>query len=267
MAGDAGRLIGADAILTGSMSAVLHTDPNRAFSYAVLASIVLHALLVFGFSQRNAAKRPAPPVPIFARLVQPPVVEPAPVVPQSEPVQPQTPPTPQARRPAVRPAPVAKPAPPAAPIVAAELPVIEAAPPTYQSPSEAPIASLPPPVIARSDPAPAPAAPSAEMMDAGSLAQYRLQLISTARKYKRYPRVAIDNNWEGDVVVWMVVGANGGISALNVKTSSGHEVLDQQALEMFKKAKPLVEIPPALRGKEFTLELRAIYNLRDRDSG
>jgi TonB family protein len=61
----------------------------------------------------------------------------------------------------------------------------------------------------------------------------------------------------------MVVGANGSISALNVKLSSGHEVLDQQALEMFKKAKPLVEIPPALRGKEFTLELRAIYNLND----
>jgi protein TonB len=243
------------------MSAVMHTDPNRAFSYAVLASIVLHALLLFGFSQRNAAKRPAPPVPIFARLVQTPVVEPAAVVPQSEPVQPQTPPKPQARRPAVKPAPVAKAAPAPAPKVAAEPPVIEAAP------SEAPAAPLPPPVIARTDPAPAPPAPSAEAMDAGSLAQYRLQLISTARKYKRYPRVAIDNNWEGDVVVRMVVGANGGISALNVKTSSGHEVLDQQALEMFKKAKPLVEIPAALRGKEFSLELRAIYNLKDRDSG
>ena len=68
----------------------MHTDPNRAFSYAVLASIVLHALLLFGFSQRNVAKRPAPPVPLFARLVQPPVVhtpvvEPAPVVPEASP--------------------------------------------------------------------------------------------------------------------------------------------------------------------------------------
>jgi periplasmic protein TonB len=246
------------------MSAVMHTDPNRAFSYAVLASIVLHALLLFGFSQRNAAKRPAPPVPLFARLVQPPVVEPAPVVPRTEPVQPPAPSQPQARRPAAKAAPVVKPA----PKVAEEAPVIEASPPVYQAPSEAPAAPLPPPpVIARTDPAPAPTAPRAEAMDAGSLAQYKLQLVSTARKYKRYPRVAIDNNWEGDVVVWMVVGPNGGISALNVKTSSGHEVLDQQALEMFKKAKPLVEIPPALRGKEFTLELRAIYSLRDRDSG
>ena len=104
-------------------------------------------------------------------------------------------------------------------------------------------------------------------MDEGSLAQYRLQLISAARKYKRYPRVAMDNNWEGDVVVRMVIGANGMISALSIKTSSGHEVLDQQALEMFKRAKPMVQIPPSLRGKEFILELKAIYNLKDQDSG
>jgi protein TonB len=122
-------------------------------------------------------------------------------------------------------------------------------------------------VIARTDPAPVPASPSVEAVDSGSLAQYRLQLISMARKYKRYPRVAMDNNWEGDVVVRMVIGANGMISTLSIKTTSGHEVLDQQALEMFKKAKPLVQIPAALRGKEFTIELRAIYNLKDQDSG
>ena len=101
----------------------------------------------------------------------------------------------------------------------------------------------------------------------GSLAQYRLQVISAARQFKRYPRVAMDNSWEGDVVVRMVIGADGMISALSIKSSSGREILDQQALAMFKKAKPLVQIPSTLRGKEFTLELRAIYNLKDQDSG
>ena len=121
--------------------------------------------------------------------------------------------------------------------------------------------------MARADPAPAPASPSLEAVDAGSLAQYRLQLISVARKYKRYPRIAMDNNWEGGVVVRMVIGAGGMISALSIKTSSGHEVLDQQAIEMFKKATPQVQIPPALRGKEFAIEVRAIYSLKDQDSG
>jgi protein TonB len=75
----------------------------------------------------------------------------------------------------------------------------------------------------------------------------------------------MDNNWEGDVVVRMVIGADGLLASVSVKTGSGHEVLDSQALEMFKRAKPLVPIPSALRGKEVSLELRAIYNLMDQE--
>jgi protein TonB len=247
------------------MSAVMYSDQNRAFHYAVLASIVLHGLLLFGLSPRDPAKHPAPPGPIIARLAQPPAAEPAPAPPQAEPVKPQ----PREKRPpATKSSPVAKAEPKAtlpAPAAAPAAPVSEPAQTAPPSPAAGSAPSAPP-IVARADPAPAPASPS-EAVDAGSLAQYRLQLISMARKYKRYPRVAMDNNWEGDVVVRMVIGANGMISALSIKTSSGHEVLDQQALEMFKKAKPLVQIPAALRGKEFTIELRAIYNLKDQDSG
>jgi protein TonB len=92
-----------------------------------------------------------------------------------------------------------------------------------------------------------------------------LQLIGAARRYKRYPRVAMDNNWEGTAEITMMIGSNGMISSVMIKTSSGHEVLDQQALEMFKRAKPLVPIPAALRGKEFTVVLRAIYSLKEPD--
>jgi len=79
--------------------------------------------------------------------------------------------------------------------------------------------------------------------------------------------VAVDNNWEGTVEVTMVVAANGVISSISVKTSSGYKTLDDQALEMFRRAKPLVAIPPALRGKEFTVVLRAIYSLREGEGG
>jgi len=115
---------------------------------------------------------------------------------------------------------------------------------------------------AEAEPEAGPVAPSAEAAaEAGSVDQYRLQLISAAKRYKRYPRVAVDNNWEGDVVVRMAIGADGMIASVSVKAGSGHEVLDSQAVEMFRRAKPLVPIPSALLGKEFILELRAIYNL------
>jgi periplasmic protein TonB len=244
----------------------MHSDQNRAFNFAVLASIVIHAALLFGFAPREPSKRAAPPAPIVARLAQPPAAESAPAPVSSTPEAAQRPPV----KPRAKSAPAKKPVPKTA---RAEAPAPEPLPAPPPAPvidaAPDPVPALPaaPPVVAQADPAPAPTSTSVEAMDAGSLAQYRLQLISIARKYKRYPRVATDNNWEGGVVVRLVIGASGMISALSIKTSSGHEVLDQQALEMFKKATPQVQIPPALRGKEFAIEVRAIYSLKDQDSG
>jgi protein TonB len=259
------------------MSAVMSSDRNRAFHFAVAFSLALHGLLLFGLSmQRESARRAALPGPIIARLAQPPAPapSPAPPPPQVQPLKPEPPvpaPKPLAKpKPVSKPAPVAKPAPKAVPRPAP--PTAPVAQPQPVPPAPAPpVPSAPPappaPVAKATDPTPTQPAPAAESVDSGSLAQYRLQVISAARKYKRYPRVAMDNNWEGEVVVRMVIGANGMIAALSIKTSSGHEVLDRQALEMFKRAKPLVQIPPALRGKEFAVELRAIYNLKDQESG
>jgi TonB family protein len=77
----------------------------------------------------------------------------------------------------------------------------------------------------------------------------------------------MDNNWEGEVLVRMVVGANGLVSAVSVKTSSGYEVLDDQALDMFRKATGQVRIPALLRGREFAVEIRVTYYLKDQASG
>jgi TonB family protein len=253
----------------------MHSDQNRAFNYAVLASVALHALLLFGFTAlKNSAPRAGPTGPLVARLVEP---APLPAPPVAAPVPPQAePPKPAPREAAPKPKPRAAAKPSPKPSVPAPLPVPETAPAAPLAAEPAPAAPAAPPAAATSQPAApaaaarietAPSPPAAEAIDAGSLAQYRLQLISAARKYKRYPRVAMDNNWEGEVLVRMVIGANGSIAAVSVKTSSGYEVLDSQALDMFRKAKPQVEIPPALRGKEFSFEVRAIYNLKDQASG
>jgi protein TonB len=274
------------------MSAVMHDRygaDHRAFNYAVVFSIVFHALVLFGFaSQRQAAKRPDPaPGPIVARLVQPsapsapaaatppttepqvePKAEPPPPPPVAKPVPAPATPSPIARaepKATAKPSPVAKPQP--TPPVAEVAPSAAPAPSTPAPPSAAPGPAAPASSsVARADPQPAPAAPSSDAADAGSLARYRMELLGAARKYKRYPRVAMDNNWEGTAEVAMVIGANGMITSVSIKTSAGHEILDQQALEMFKRAKPLVPIPPALRGKEFTVTLKAIYALKEPDA-
>lgn len=249
----------------------MYRHEQRAFSYAVLASIALHGALLFGVSQRSR-----PPLaqaefpPLVARLVEPPA--PAPVAappqpPRSEPEKPK--PRPRAA-PAPKPVAEVPPAPVAQPMPE---PPAETAAPEERSEPLVPAPAAPVPEVARADPAPAaPAMPQASRMAdpapaVQSLAQYRLQLIGAARKYKRYPRLAMENNWEGDVVVRMAFGGNGLLAGLTIQSSSGYAVLDQQALEMFRQAAKSIEVPPGLRGRDFSFEVRAIYNLRDQDSG
>jgi len=242
------------------MGAAMHGEvhmrdgANRAFGYAILASILLHALLLLALPSLRgmAAQSPPSPGPLVARLVQArPATEPAAAVEELR-----QPSTPQQR--SVAPRAIARPAP--APAVAA-VPQ-PASPTTSGAAPPAPAASGP---VARVEPQPAAPAPAGP--DPGVLERYRLQIVTAAARFKRYPRSAIDNNWEGEVVVRMMIGADGRIAALGIKSSSGHEILDRQALEMFRIAKPFVLLPAELAGKEFELELRAIYSLKDQRSG
>jgi len=92
-------------------------------------------------------------------------------------------------------------------------------------------------------------------------------VITAARRYKRYPRIAMDNGWEGRSEVRMVIGANGMITSLTVRTGAGHEVLDKAALDMIRSAKPLIPIPSALRGREFTVDIPVVFSLKDEAQG
>lgn len=231
-----------------------HADP-RAITYAVGASLALHALLLVLRAPEN---QPAvsPSAPIVAHLAEP---EAIPAAPPPAPVEP---PKPQPKREAVKPAPpVVRPTPVPQPQVfsvppAPAEPAPEAKVETAPLPAPAPAATVPGPVASAP---PSPPGPDPVTL----IAQYRSQFIAAAVRYKRYPLPARDNGWEGDVVVHLEVAANGELSAVQVKRSSGHPVLDQQALEMFRLAAPQVPLPPQLRGRAFSFDVRAVYSLKD----
>lgn len=205
-------------------------SPARTLDYAVLASIALHGVLLFGFSVVNESKhrRASAPEPIAVRLAEP------------EPVLTSIPKKTISRKNISKPARVPEPAP-------VEEAVAESKPVPVPAPATPPVAVQ----VTAGPPA-----------DAATLGQYRVQLISAARRFKRYPSLARENNWSGNVVVAVAVGADGRPDA-SVRKSSGRPVLDQQALEMFRQAVREVPVPPALRGREFSLEVRAIYGLED----
>jgi protein TonB len=90
-----------------------------------------------------------------------------------------------------------------------------------------------------------------------------MQILGAAPRYKRYPRIARENNWEGLVALRMVFGPSGRLESLRVTKTSGYDVLDKQATEMFSKAAEAVPVPPLLQGKEFAVDVAAVYGLTD----
>ncbi len=131
--------------------------------------------------------------------------------------------------------------------------------PAVQSPAAAVRSE---PVAALGEPALVPRVTS-DAVDPGSLGQYRLALIGTARRHKLYPETARERGWEGRVAVELVVDAGGELTAATVKRSSGHTVLDREALEMLRRAAALTPVPPALKGREFRLEVPVLFELRN----
>jgi TonB family protein len=84
-----------------------------------------------------------------------------------------------------------------------------------------------------------------------------------ARRYKRYPRIAQDNNWEGRVELRVAVGQDGAISSFTVKKGAGRAVLDEEAQAMIRTAMSKVTLPPALRGAAFNMDIAVDFLLKE----
>jgi len=248
---------------------------ERALFWCVLASIALHALVLLGLAWRGA---PAPPAKtllvLTARLapfaaaplapVQPPPPKLAPP-PAPEPVPA---PRPALTKPAATPAPVPQKAAPAEAVTAtqSEPASAESSTAALPAPVDAPVQTRPALQAPDGTPPTEAAAKSGNEADRGTLQQYRLALIVAARRYKRYPAIALEKGWQGRVEVHMVIGANGMIASASIITGSGHDILDSQALDMLKKGMTTVPIPASLLGSEIIIDVPVMFNLENPSS-
>jgi protein TonB len=65
------------------------------------------------------------------------------------------------------------------------------------------------------------------------------ELLSRLERSKRYPYAARMNRWEGRVVVQAVVRDDGQVVSLRIAESSGHAILDNDAMELIRRISPL----------------------------
>jgi protein TonB len=112
-------------------------------------------------------------------------------------------------------------------------------------------------------PSEAPAKPLIEASDPGLVDAYRRALRDATERYQRYPLQARVQGWEGRVEIRIVVDANGTMKSALVKRSSRYQILDDQALDMVKKAfDALAQSRSAPRGREFTVDIPVNFELQ-----
>lgn len=255
---------------------------DRTLLWAVLASLALHALIGLLLPILKMELPEPTPQTLQVELAPPPKAAPVTAAHEPEaipePVKPPEPPPPPLPKPTPIPLP-AKPEPPRpeppkpAPKVAEPVakPQEQAvATPSPEVISVAPKESVAPPVpapapVAPPAPAPTPApppGPSQQDIDAAR-SQYSSLLARTIGKYKQYPKIAQMRGWQGEVLLEVHCDAQGNVVQTLVKQSSGHNVLDEQAMTMVKKASPLPPAPEVLKNRTLILLVPVPFTLEE----
>lgn len=92
--------------------------------------------------------------------------------------------------------------------------------------------------------APAPASPPAKSAEQAGEASYHAQVLARLREARRYPTAARARRQEGVAQVRFTLDARGRVLDASLVRSSGHAVLDREALDTVRRAAPLPAPPP-----------------------
>ncbi|MCX4242480.1 energy transducer TonB [Paraliomyxa miuraensis] len=182
--------------------------------------------------------RPPPPEP------EPPPPEPEPPPPEPE-VEPE-PPLPEPEPPPPEPKPKREPEEPPPPDAEPPPAEVEPDPPP---PSPDPPPSDPPPAMTtapspKATPVPAPVPAGPRGMSKAALRAYGMGVHGAMARHRRYPPAALQQRLEGVAKVRLVVDRRGRlVGDPTIARSSGHRVLDEEALRMVRVAAPFEPLP------------------------
>lgn len=141
--------------------------------------------------------------------------------------------------------------------------VAEVAPPESQPQTPAPATTMT--QVEPRDVAPVAAAPAigpASKVVADALPTWRTKLETALERSKRYPGHALARGHQGIVHVTFVIDRQGALLSSQVTRSSGHALLDDEALALLTRAQPFPSPPQDLRGERISIAVPIRFNLR-----
>jgi protein TonB len=106
-------------------------------------------------------------------------------------------------------------------------------------------------------------APPVRPVSQDGLRQYGINVAKEARKHKRFPSMARQRGWEGEVNVVIGTAAGTVLPLVSLSKGSGFEALDQAALDMVRAAVRDAQMPEELHGRAFALTLPIRFSLED----
>jgi len=99
--------------------------------------------------------------------------------------------------------------------------------------------------------------------DADGIRAYRIGLAREARAHRQYPLLARERGWTGTAEVRVDVSREGQPRQILLARSSGHDILDREAVQMMSRAAASATLPDSLRGRAFAVRLPVVFDLDD----
>ncbi len=105
------------------------------------------------------------------------------------------------------------------------------------------------------------AVPEPAGADADGLRAYRIALAREARHHHHYPALARERGWTGTADIELEVSEQGQVRPPRLVRSSGHDILDHEALTLMVRAASAVVLPASLHGQAFSVRLSVEFQL------
>lgn len=251
-----------------SWSSAAPGDTRPRWAAALVVVVGLHGAAAAGMLTYHVPLiRPAATEAVLIDLSPaPPAEEPAaePEEANAAPPPPQyeEPPPPEPPPPEVEPE-VALPAPPPPP----PAPPQPRRPPRPRPPQAQPVQNQAPPSEAPAAPAPVAAAPSpgtapVQRGGGGGIVSWQGRLMARLQSQRRYPELSRSRREEGVVHLSFAMDRDGNVLSARIARSSGYPALDQETLDLARRASPLPPPPEEIPGSPLNLTVPVRFSLR-----
>ena len=97
---------------------------------------------------------------------------------------------------------------------------------------------------------------------ARSIVSWQNSVMLQINRHKRYPEAARSRDMQGVVQVHIEIDRGGRLLSSEIVRSSGHALLDEEALEILKRATPLPAVPVGMQGETFDFRIPIGFRIK-----